>query len=105
MMQNTMAPLAYDVPIHFWHFSKNAIKCFCKRRNDARKVLPMKFDFYVSLLSEKYKNGKMNLIKAFDWFESNRRKQNFEYSSHIYVIKQLIVLVHLRRFFNLLDII
>jgi hypothetical protein len=48
----------------------------------------MKFDFYVSLLSEKYKNGKMNLIKAFDWFESNRRaKQNFEYSSHIYVIK------------------
>jgi hypothetical protein len=41
------------------------------------------------LLSEKYKNGKMNLIKAF-WIglESNRRaKRNFEYSSHIYVIK------------------
>jgi hypothetical protein len=81
---------------------KMQLKCFCKRRNDARKVLPMKFDsLRVSLLSEKYKNGKMNLIKAFDWFGSNRRaKQNFEYSSHIYVIKQLIiVLVHLRRFF------
>lgn len=82
---------AYDVPIHFWHFSKNAIKMlFAKEEMMLEKVLPMKFDsFYVSLLSEKYKNGKMNLIKAF-WIglESNRRaKQNFEYSSHIYVIK------------------
>ncbi|MFT5252899.1 MAG: 2-polyprenyl-3-methyl-5-hydroxy-6-metoxy-1,4-benzoquinol methylase [Flavobacteriales bacterium] len=82
---------AYDVPIHFWHFSKNAIKMLFENENMLlKKVLPMKFDsFYVSLLSEKYKNGKMNLIKAF-WIglESNRRaKRNFEYSSHIYVIK------------------
>jgi 2-polyprenyl-3-methyl-5-hydroxy-6-metoxy-1,4-benzoquinol methylase len=82
---------AYDVPIHFWHFSKNAIKMLFENENMLlKKVLPMNFDsFYVSLLSEKYKNGKMNLIKAF-WIglESNRRaKRNFEYSSHIYVIK------------------
>jgi hypothetical protein len=38
MMQNTGALwAAYDVPIHFG-ISKNALKCFCKRRND-RKVL------------------------------------------------------------------
>ncbi len=58
---------AYDVPIHFWHFSKKAIKMlFEKEEMKLVKVLPMKFDsFYVSLLSEKYKTGKMNFIKSF----------------------------------------
>ena len=82
---------AYDVPRHFWHFSKTAIqKLFANENLKLVTVLPMKFDsFYVSLLSEKYKNGKMNFIKAFwigcksNWF-GNR---NAEYSSHIYVIK------------------
>jgi 2-polyprenyl-3-methyl-5-hydroxy-6-metoxy-1,4-benzoquinol methylase len=82
---------AYDVPIHFWHFSKKAIKSlFEKERMELEKVLPMKFDsFYVSLLSEKYKSGKMNFIKAFFvGLQSNwKAKRNFEYSSHIYVLK------------------
>ncbi len=58
---------AFDVPIHLWHFSKTAIqKLFAKEKLELIKVLPMKFDsFYVSLLSEKYKTGKMNFIKAF----------------------------------------
>lgn len=54
------------------------------------KVLPMKFDsFYVSLLSEKYKSGKMNYPKAFfiGLMSNFKAKQNFEYSSHIYVLK------------------
>jgi len=50
----------------------------------------MKFDsFYVSLLSEKYKNGKMNYVKAI-WIGllSNwKAKMSSEYSSHIYVLK------------------
>lgn len=82
---------AYDVPIHFWHFSKKAIKMlFEKEGMELEKVLPMKFDsFYVSLLSEKYKHGKMNFVKAFFiGLQSNiKAKQNFEYSSHIYVLK------------------
>jgi 2-polyprenyl-3-methyl-5-hydroxy-6-metoxy-1,4-benzoquinol methylase len=82
---------AYDVPIHFWHFSKTAIKkIFEKEEMKVEKVLPMKFDsFYVSLLSEKYKTGKMNFIKAFFLgLQSNwKAKQNFEYSSHIYILK------------------
>ncbi|MBF2707275.1 class I SAM-dependent methyltransferase [Flavobacterium soyangense] len=82
---------AYDVPIHFWHFSKTAIKLlFEKEEMKLEKVLPMKFDpFYVSLLSEKYKSGKMNFIKAFFiGLQSNwKAKENFEYSSHIYIIK------------------
>ncbi|MBP6759381.1 MAG: class I SAM-dependent methyltransferase [Flavobacterium sp.] len=82
---------AFDVPIHFWHFSKTAIKLlFEKEEMKLEKVLPMKFDsFYVSLLSEKYKSGKMNFVKAFfTGLQSNwKAKKHFEYSSHIYIIK------------------
>ncbi|WP_035646717.1 bifunctional 2-polyprenyl-6-hydroxyphenol methylase/3-demethylubiquinol 3-O-methyltransferase UbiG [Flavobacterium sp. ASV13] len=82
---------AFDVPIHFWHFSKKAIKMlFEKVDMKLKKVLPMKFDsFYVSLLSEKYKTGKMNFIKAFFiGLRSNLKASSTkEYSSHIYVLK------------------
>ena len=82
---------AYDVPIHFWHFSKTAVKLlFEKEEMKLEKVLPMKFDsFYVSLLSEKYKSGKMNFVKAFFiGLQSNlKAKSNSEYSSHIYILK------------------
>jgi 2-polyprenyl-3-methyl-5-hydroxy-6-metoxy-1,4-benzoquinol methylase len=82
---------AYDVPIHFWHFSKTAIQLlFDKEEMKLEKVLPMKFDsFYVSLLSEKYKSGKMNYPKAFFiGLQSNwRAKKDLEYSSHIYILK------------------
>lgn len=82
---------ALDVPRHLWHFSKTAIKLlFEKEGMKLIKVLPMKFDaFYVSLLSEKYKSGKMNFAKAFlVGLKSNfNAKSNLEFSSHIYVIK------------------
>lgn len=82
---------AYDVPRHLWHFSKLSIsKLFEKESMKLKKVLPMYFDsFYVSLLSEKYKTGKMNVINGFlIGLQSNlKAKRNFEYSSHIYVIK------------------
>jgi 2-polyprenyl-3-methyl-5-hydroxy-6-metoxy-1,4-benzoquinol methylase len=82
---------AYDVPIHFWHFSKTTIKkLFQKEEMQLVKILPMKFDsFYVSLLSEKYKTGKMNFVKAFFiGLQSNlKAKKNLEYSSHIYILK------------------
>ncbi|WP_396156248.1 class I SAM-dependent methyltransferase [Flavobacterium sp.] len=82
---------AYDVPRHIWHFSKTGIeKLFSEKELRLVEVLPMKFDsFYVSLLSEKYKTGKMNFIKAFFvGLKSNSNgKQTKEYSSHIYVIK------------------
>lgn len=82
---------AYDVPRHLWHFSKTSIEKLVSRENlKLVKILPMIFDsFYVSLLSEKYKNGKMNFINAF-WvgLKSNIKAINSkESSSHIYVIK------------------
>ena len=84
---------AFDVPIHFWHFSKTAIKLlFDKEDIKLEKVLPMKFDsFYVSLLSEKYKNGKMNFVKAI-WIglvSNGKAIWSSEYSSHIYVLKNM----------------
>jgi 2-polyprenyl-3-methyl-5-hydroxy-6-metoxy-1,4-benzoquinol methylase len=82
---------AYDVPRHIWHFSKTAIqKLFAEKEMKLVEVLPMKFDsFYVSLLSEKYKTGKMNFVKAFFvGLKSNKSgKETKEYSSHINVIK------------------
>lgn len=82
---------AYDVPRHLWHFSKTSIaKLFAEKEIKLERVYPMCFDsFYVSLLSEKYKTGKMNFVKAF-WvgFKSNiYGMKTREYSSHIYVLK------------------
>jgi len=82
---------AYDVPRHLWHFSKTAIeKLFDKQNMNLEDIKPMWFDsFYVSLLSEKYKTGKMNFISGFFiGFISN--VSGFfkkEFSSHIYVLK------------------
>lgn len=82
---------AYDVPRHIWHFSKTAIeKLFEEKGIQLTAVLPMKFDsFYVSLLSEKYKTGRMNFIRAFFvGLKSNLNgKKTKEYSSHIYILK------------------
>ena len=81
---------AYDVPRHLWHFSKTSIKNLFEDKNFSLvKTLPMYFDsFYVSMLSEKYKNGKMNFLKSFFvGFRSNMHGMiKNEYSSHIYVL-------------------
>lgn len=83
---------AFDVPRHLWHFSQNSIhKLFGLVNMKVEKVLPMKFDaFYVSLLSEKYKTGKMNPFSAFlTGLQSNwKAKSTKEYSSLIYVLKK-----------------
>lgn len=83
---------AFDVPIHLWHFSKNTIqKLFTEYHFILKQVKPMLFDsFYVSLLSEKYKTGSMNYIKAI-WIglKSNwAARKTKEASSHIYILKK-----------------
>ncbi|MEK8178987.1 class I SAM-dependent methyltransferase [Flavobacterium buctense] len=82
---------AYDVPRHIWHFSKTAIeKLFAEKEMKLAEVLPMKFDsFYVSLLSEKYKTGKMNFVRAFfvGWKSNLNGQKTKEFSSQIYIIK------------------
>jgi len=82
---------AYDVPRHLWHFSKKSIdKLFLQKKMYVLKTIPMKFDaFYVCLLSEKYKSGRMNLFKAFyiGLLSNFKAIKTKEYSSLIYLIK------------------
>jgi len=82
---------AFDVPRHLWHFSQTSIsKLFNKENMVVEKTLPMKFDsFYVSLLSEKYKHGKMKLLSAFrkGLLSNLKAKNTGDYSSLIYIIK------------------
>jgi 2-polyprenyl-3-methyl-5-hydroxy-6-metoxy-1,4-benzoquinol methylase len=58
---------AFDVPRHLYHFSPASMKQLVEQHGLViKKVKPMWFDsFYVSMLSEQYKNGKPNIIKAF----------------------------------------
>lgn len=58
---------AYDVPRHLYHFSPQSIQLLGKAKGfSLLKVKPMWFDsFYVSMLSEQYRNGKGNIIRAF----------------------------------------
>lgn len=58
---------AYDVPRHLYHFSQKSMNVLLsKHQFKLTRQKPMWFDsFYVSLLSEKYKTGKNNYIKAF----------------------------------------
>lgn len=83
---------AFDVPRHLWHFSQNSIKLiFLRIGMVVENIIPMKFDaYYVSLLSEKYKNGFSNPIKAFyRGFISNFKAfKSKEYSSLIYILKK-----------------
>jgi SAM-dependent methyltransferase len=57
---------AYDVPRHLYHFSPKSIEKLVSLHGLKIKThKPMWFDsFYVSMLSEKYKNNKNNILKA-----------------------------------------
>lgn len=83
---------AFDAPRHLWHFSKASISKLSRKHNlKILKILPMSFDaYYVSLLSEKYKNGFMNPLKAFwvAWQSNWSARRTGEYSSLIYIIKK-----------------
>ena len=85
---------AYDAPRHLWHFSQQSIKLLgMKFKMDLVDIAPMKFDaFYVSLLSEKYKSGKMDFWKGFwkGWRSNRKAQRSGEYSSLIYVLKNQI---------------
>ena len=82
---------AYDVPRHLSHFSQLSIKkLFSKNGMKLEKISPMIFDsFYVSLLSEKFKCGKSNILRAFlIGLKSNIRAwKTKEYSSLLYILK------------------
>ncbi|MGM0612482.1 MAG: class I SAM-dependent methyltransferase [Bacteroidota bacterium] len=81
---------AYDVPRHLYHFKQKDIQKLAAKHNfHVKDVYPMKFDaFYVSMLSEKYKNGKVNYWNAIrKGIKSNfKAAKNTNYSSVIYIL-------------------
>ncbi|NDK54860.1 class I SAM-dependent methyltransferase [Pontibacter fetidus] len=84
---------AYDVPRHLYHFTQPTMKRFLKKHKmQLEEVLPMKFDaYYVSMLSEKHKEGKTKMISSVvNGFKSNSyaEKNGNDYSSLIFVAKR-----------------
>lgn len=82
----------YDVPRHLYHFTQKTITELLARYSlSIFKTVPLKFDsFYVSLLSEKYKTGKLIYPKAFfNGLKSNAQagKHKNNYSSLIYLAR------------------
>ncbi len=85
----------YDVPRHLWHFTRETMTALLKKNGlKIINIKPMKLDsYYVSLLSEGYKNpGRSKLLLALnaikEGFASNRSAQKTkEYSSLIYIAK------------------
>lgn len=84
---------AYDVPRHLYHFTpKDIERLFANHSLQVKQILPMKFDsYYVSMLSEKYRSGSPNLVKALiNGWRSNMAaaRSGRTYSSQIYIIGQ-----------------
>ncbi len=85
----------YDVPRHFWHFTKSTIlQLFSSRGLYVDEIVPMKLDaYYVSLLSEKYKNPQgqnmMSFIRAIKTglLSNSKAKKSLNYSSLIYIAR------------------
>jgi 2-polyprenyl-3-methyl-5-hydroxy-6-metoxy-1,4-benzoquinol methylase len=81
----------YDVPRHLWHFNRKAMVLFLRKHGlTVKQILPMKLDaYYVSMLSEKYKNsGSLAALMKGTWrgLRSNMvASKTGEYSSLIYI--------------------
>lgn len=82
---------AYDVPRHLYHFSRDAIlEIFQPQGFDLIATKPLWLDaYYIALLSEKYKRGKPNYLRAFlnGTFSNLLAMKNGEFSSLTYVLK------------------
>jgi 2-polyprenyl-3-methyl-5-hydroxy-6-metoxy-1,4-benzoquinol methylase len=84
---------AFDVPRHLYHFSPDSIRQLMLNHSlEMIGMKPMWFDaYYVAMLSEKYKNGKINYLKAiWQGFRSNLNAlfNRGECSSQIYIFKK-----------------
>lgn len=81
---------AYDVPRHLFHFSKKNINDLSEKHGfRVENIKPMIFDsYYVSMLSEKYKEGSV-INAAINGFISNlKAKKSTNYSSLIYILSK-----------------
>ncbi len=81
----------YDVPRHLYHFNQSNIQHLARRfKLKLVQVLPLQLDaYYVSILSEKYKNGSIfnGLISG---YKSNQwaKKNHGDFSSLVYILRK-----------------
>lgn len=85
---------AYDVPRHLWHFNPETFRQFADKTGfETETLLTLPLDlFYISILSEKYKDSRLYLFKgiaiamiyAFTSFFNKKRS-----SSIIYILRKL----------------
>jgi len=85
---------AWDVPRHLWHFQPSTFRIFSKKAGFnlvKLKILPLDV-FYISLLSERYKDSSLAFFKAMSkafifalrsFFNRNRS------SSIVYILQKL----------------
>ena len=84
---------AYDVPRHLYHFTKDTLEQLLSKHGfKLIEKYPMRFDsFYISLLSEKYKNKSLPLLRGIIKGISSNLAASVKkgtYSSMIFVFKQ-----------------
>lgn len=87
---------AYDVPRHLYHFTKETMQQLLEKHGfQVQEILPMWFDaFYVSMLSNQYKNNSKNIPDSIitgiisNWKGRKSIDKNFNTSSLIYVVKK-----------------
>jgi SAM-dependent methyltransferase len=83
---------AYDVPRHLYHFDQQSMEVLLRKNKlQIVETVPMKLDsFYVSMLSERYKQSPNPLFNGLkNGFRSNQKARiTGEYSSLIFVCKK-----------------
>lgn len=81
---------AYDLPRHLYHFTPQTLPLLLEKYHiKIDKYIAMPYDsYYISLLSRKYKTGKLNFLNGFfDGFQSNQwaKKNSLNFSSVLYI--------------------
>ena len=83
---------AYDVPRHLNHFCRESINNIFKTSDlKLKKTNKLVWDaFYISYMSEKYKNHSIPLVKgAFrGWQSNNKARKSGEWSSLVYILER-----------------
>lgn len=87
---------AYDVPRHLWHFNQQTMtRVLADAGFNVQKIVPMKLDaYYVSLLSESYKDPAAGTLSRYfraiqqAWMSNRAARNSGEYSSLIYIAKK-----------------
>jgi SAM-dependent methyltransferase len=86
----------WDVPRHLYHFDMNTMERFTEEFDlNLIEIKPMYFDaYYVSLLSEKYKNQKAGLLPTYlrafknGWKSNANAEKPGTYSSNIFIFQK-----------------